>query len=113
MTPAEEEALEKVRRGLARLADRVDDLENERDAIKRIPQAVGELKGMTEAIQVQVNSLMTSMTGRFDNVEDGIRRATPGWDFWLKFIIGAIVPVALTIIGGYFALKAGVHDSSR
>jgi hypothetical protein len=105
--------LQEVKQGLNELSNRIDDLENERDSIKAIPMAVGELKGIVEATRDQVNTLMRSMTGRFDNVDSGIERATPGWEWWLKFCIGVIVPLLLAIISGYFLLRAGVQSNGK
>jgi hypothetical protein len=60
-----------------------------------------------------VATLTRVVNMRFDNVDKGVKDAKPSWDFWLKFIIGAVVPVTIAIISGYFLLKAGLAGAQH
>jgi hypothetical protein len=95
---------EDFRREVHDLAGRVEELEEERERLKRLPDAVARLEGALGALTRVVNS-------RFDSVDQGVANAKPGRDFWLKLILGGVVPVLVALITGYFLLKAGLAQS--
>lgn len=86
------------------LRERIEDLEDEREAIKELPQAVAELHGAVGVLQ----SLVTS---RFDGIEPKVDKAA-SLRTALQFAAVVIVPVLVALIGGYFALKAGLASSA-
>jgi uncharacterized protein YoxC len=97
---------EDLKREVHDLADKVEKLEGQQDRLSKLPDAVSRLEGAVSTLTRVVNM-------RFDNVDKGVKEAKPGWDFWLKFIIGAVVPVAIAIISGYFLLKAGLAGAGH
>lgn len=76
------------------LLERVDDLENEREAIKELPEAVAQLRGSVEVLQTLVITQTQKVT-----------RAT-SLTTAVQFAAVVIVPLLVAIIAGYFALKA-------
>lgn len=78
--------------------ERVGALEAEREQIKANTAAIERLTGAFETFQ-------EIMTGRFDGVDQGVKKAS-SFETILKFSAGVIVP----IVCAYFAMKgAGVR----
>ncbi|HEX7088680.1 MAG TPA: hypothetical protein VF192_00995 [Longimicrobiales bacterium] len=87
------------------LLERVDDLENERAALSRLPQTVWELKGMVATLTGIVNARVdTTVTNPADPPPEQARTV----DTLIKFASLVLVPILVALIGGYFALKAGL-----
>lgn len=76
------------------LLDRIQDLENEREAIKELPGAMAELKGMVEVLQALV--LVQSQK---------VSKAT-SMSTAVQFAAVVIVPLIVVLLGGYFTLRA-------
>lgn len=84
------------------LLERIEDLENEREAIKELPEAVAQLRGSVETLQTLVVAQSQKVT-----------KAT-SWSTALQFAAVVIVPLMIALIGGYFALKtAGVSVGAQ
>lgn len=100
---AEKECVE-VKRLAEELAERVEDLENEREAIKRLPTAVAELHGT-------VNTLKELVLKKLDGISETV---TPGrWDTLLKFAQFVIVPILVALITGWFLYKSQIPSESK
>lgn len=86
---------------MARMDDienRVEDLENTQEAIGSLPSEVAALKGMVEVLQTLVLAQSQKVS-----------EAT-GWKTAVQFAAAVIVPLLVSLIGGYFVLKAaGIH----
>lgn len=94
MTPQDVPGGGPTREDLKEIMGRLDDLENERVAIKSLPDAVARLAG-------QVEVLIDLVTGGNAKLE----KAT-SFKSAIAFASVVIIPVLVAIIGGYFALKA-------
>lgn len=82
------------RRRLKELLDRVEDLEDERLAIKELPDAVAHLAGQVEVLQALVLAQSQKV-----NDATGLKTA-------LQFAAVIIVPLIVVLVGGYFTLRA-------
>lgn len=82
------------------LAERVGDLENEREAIKNLPTAVAELHGA-------VTVLRELVLERIDGVSSKVDRLAK-----VEIILKYLVPLIIALIGGWFAIKAASLNHS-
>jgi uncharacterized protein YoxC len=94
---------EEIHREVRDLRERIEDLENEREAIKRLPTAVAELKGAVHVLQDLV-------VEEFGAVRKGVDNAT-GMKTAIQFAAVVLVPVIVALIGGYFVLRVGLAGS--
>lgn len=90
---------EEIKHTVRELRDRVDDLEQERERLAKLPDAVAELKGT-------VQTLSTLVVSRFDKVDVGVDKAA-SLKTAIQFAGVVLVPIILALIGGYVALKTG------
>jgi hypothetical protein len=81
------------------LAERVETLEEERDRLKLLPDAVAELKGA-------VQTLSGLVTLRFDGLQGPVEKAA-SVKTAVQFAAIVLVPIIVALLGGYFALRAG------
>lgn len=89
---------EELAREVRSLAERIADLEEDRDRLKGMPEAVAEIKGMVTALSGMVQS-------GFKSVGEGVDKAA-GVKTAITFAAVVIVPILVAIIGGYFAFKS-------
>jgi hypothetical protein len=94
---------DEAEREIRELKERVEDLENEREAIKQLPHAVAELHGA-------VDTLRDIVIGKLDTIGGSVERVS-SIKTAIQFAALVIVPILVALIGGYFALKAGVHET--
>lgn len=92
---------EELRRQLDALLARMEALEKAQRESGSVREMVAEIKGQMTALQGIVEA-------RFDQVDTGVSKAS-SWDTALKFAGVVVIPVLLTLIGGYIALKSGVQ----
>jgi hypothetical protein len=105
LTPEKRDELESK---VADLVGRVEDLENERDAIKNLPGAVATIAGQ---VQVLHDIVIQGFDGhkRVIESEDGqtIQKAN-SWDTAIKVAAGVVVPLLVALIGGYVLLRTSL-----
>lgn len=85
---------------LQELCNRMEMLEDEHDAIAKLPNEVAELSG-------KVDTLQTMLLARMDGVSTSVDKAT-SVKTAIQFAAVVVVPVLVALIGGYFALRAGL-----
>lgn len=90
---------EELRAEVSELSKKVEDLQEESDRLRGLPDAVAELKGTIATLQQLV-------LGRFDQVQAGVDKSS-SIKTAIQFAAVLVVPILIAIIGGYFALKAG------
>lgn len=100
MSPMRPEEMEWIVKEIHELKERVESLEEDREEIKQIPLAISELKG-------QVNTLHSLLVVKLEGVQSGVEKATSVRTA-IQFASVVLVPILVAILGGYFALRAGV-----
>lgn len=93
-----------LRKKVEALAQEVDDLREQQERLTTLPDAVAKLHGTVETLQALVMS-------RFDRVDGGVEKAA-SIRTAITFASVVIVPILVAIIGGYFALKAGLASAN-
>lgn len=95
---------------LRSVQEELEDVQNELEGLKRLPMALAKLTGLVERIEKQVDRLMDNMLTRFDGLDGKV-------DKWSSmktlagYIAAILVPILVALIGGYFALKAGLRQA--
>lgn len=82
------------------LRTRVSRLEEVRDQVMKLPEAVSELRGALDV-------LTDLVTSRFDGMAPAVEKAA-GIRTAIQFSAAVLVPILVALIGGYVLLKAGV-----
>lgn len=98
MTPDE------VVKEISDLRERVEDLEDEADTLKRLPEALAELRGMVKALK----DVVVKIDGGADRIERANSLKTA-----VQFAAVVIVPILVALIGGYFLVKSQGVSSGR
>jgi hypothetical protein len=90
---------ERIFKEVKELRRRVEELEEDRDKLLNLPEALAEVKGMVVTLQ----GLITS---GFDGIKPGIEKAS-SVKTAITFASVVLVPIIVALIGGYFVLQAG------
>lgn len=107
MTDEERARLQKK---VKELCERVEDLENERDAIKELPTAVAMLAGKVDTLRDIVLQGFDPRKKTIETSEGDIEKAS-SWDVAFKVAVSFILPILLAIISGYFLLKSQIPQT--
>jgi ribosomal protein L29 len=87
------------------LRTRVCRLEEARDQVMKLPEAVSELRGALEV-------LTDLVTGRFDSLVPAVEKAS-SLKTAIQFAGVVLVPILVALIGGYVLLKTGATGGAK
>lgn len=102
MTEDERTEIVELRERVGRQAKRIEDLE----------EAVAGNTGKIDVLLAMVSTLTGTVKERFDSVDGAIDK-TGSWKTAIQFAAVIVVPVLIALIGGYFALRAGLPRGAR
>lgn len=89
-----------IQQRVDQLAHTVEELQEEHDRLRQLPDAVARLEGA-------VQTLSSMVTNRFDGIQAPVEKAA-SVKTAIQFAAVVLVPILVALIGGYVALKAGV-----
>lgn len=89
--------------------DRIEDLEDLAVVTNHLIERVGEIKGKLDLVADQVTAHLTRVEKAVNGVGTNVDKAN-SLKTALQFAAVIVVPVLVALIGGYFALKAGLSQ---
>jgi hypothetical protein len=101
-----------LRAEVEELAGRIETLEQEQERLHGLPDAFAKLTGAFD----QLNRIVVARWGMKDIPEDqreNFAHKANNFDTFMKFAIGFILPIILSVIAGYFMLKAAGLGASK